>query len=139
MAIKPSISLAILKNLLTVAAIASGVVQAEKPKPPNIQCVKITREHDSLISHVTYWCSFRLNQLQRMGIDSKVINSITQQDARFLTALSHALATQKEKEPTYDGWLFFNNDVKETCFFELTQCRRGTKDMMSTLIIHSDR
>lgn len=113
--------------------------QNKRKETINIQCVKITKDHQELLTVISNWCNARLTNMSIAGVDNKALASIIKQDARFLTSLSHSLAIQKEKEIEYDSWLFFNGNVKETNYFELEQCRRNTKDVISTLIIHNDR
>lgn len=140
MAKKLTISSAIFSNIFELVELVFGKKPLDKKQGAlNIQCVKITKEHNDLLRSVTFWCAFRLNEMKQLCDSKKHIDAMVQQDARFLNAISHALAVQKDKEPQYDAWLFFNDNVQETNYFELSQCRPGTKDVISTLIIHKDR
>lgn len=111
---------------------------AKEVTPRNTQCVKLTKEHGSVLQMVTFWCSIRLNKLQQAGADAEMIAEIARHDTRFLNTLSHSLATQKDQKPAYDAWLFFNSDVKSTDFFELQQCARGSKTAQATYIVQAD-
>jgi hypothetical protein len=105
----------------------------------NIQCVKLTKEHTKVVQMVTYWCNLRTNVLQQMGATAETVASINRNDANFLTALSTAIANQQNPKHPVDSWLFFNDDLKSTIFFELQHCDRGTTQMRSSTVICSDR
>ena len=139
MAKKLTISSAIFSNIFQVVDLIFSKKPANKEEVLNVQCVKITKEHADLLRSVTFWCAFRLNEMKQLCDSKKHIDAMLQQDARFLNAINHALAVQKDTEPQYDAWLFFNDDVQKTNYFELSQCRPGTRDVLSTLIIHKDR
>ena len=119
----------------SLVKMAGGSLKPTQPEDLNIQCVRLTKDHDSVVTMVTYWCSLRINEMQQAGIAKETVTSIINRDAKFLNALAHALDVQKDKTPDYDAWLFFNSDIKSTNFFELQQCPRGTKNTMASFII----
>lgn len=87
---------------------------------------------------VSFWCSLRINKLQQNGAMKETIDDIVLNDARFLTSLAHAIEVQKDQVPPYDAWLFFNEEVQSTNFFELQQCRCGTKVTKAAYVIHNE-
>lgn len=104
----------------------------------NLQCIKLTKEHGSVVNMVTYWSSLRINKLQQQGVQKEVISSIARHDARFLTTLAYAITTQAETDPDFDAWLFFHDDVQATDFFELQHCARGTRITKASFVIQMD-
>ena len=104
----------------------------------NIQCVKLTKQHKDVTQMVSFWCSLRINKLQQIGAMKETVDEIVLNDARFLTSLTHAIEVQKDQHPAYDAWLFFNEDIQSTDFFELQQCRRGSKVALATYVIHNE-
>lgn len=116
---------------------ASGRVVPVKPaKTRDLQCVKLTKEHEAVVRMVTFWCNLRINTLQQNGANPEVISKITQADARFLTMLSHAISTIGEPDAP-DAWLFFDGDVQGTDFFELQYCDRGTRITRASYVLHA--
>lgn len=127
------------KHLLVGLIRASGhSIKLPKAEARNTQCVKLGKVHKNVVQMVSFWCSLRINKLQQMGALKETIDAIILQDARFLTALSHAIDVQKDPEPPYDAWLFFNEDAQSTDFFELQQCARGSKVTKVSYVIHSE-
>lgn len=123
-----------------------GILKANgcMPKPKaesaiDLQCVRINKEHGPVVKMVSQWCALRANKLRQLGSTADAVNRIILSDARFLTSLSHAVGVQKDPDPLYDGWLFFDKDVQTTGFFELVQCIHGSKDVLSSLVIRIDR
>jgi hypothetical protein len=88
---------------------------------------------------IVYWCSLNINRLQRTGANEKTAKNLSQRYARFMSAFNHAIAEQKEKDPSFDAWLFFNADVENTDYFELIQCERNSKEATSSIIIRATR
>lgn len=130
----------IFKHSLIGLAKASGyAIQAPRNKQRNIQCVKLTKHHQSVLQMVVYWCSLRINTLQQKGISDETLRSLRQHDARFLTCLSHALTVQADPDPAFDAWLIFNEDAQSTDFFELQHCARNTKVTKASFVIQADR
>jgi hypothetical protein len=114
-------------------ALATGhSVPAATSKARNQQCVKLTKDHEEVVRMVSFWCNLRLNNLQQTGAAQKRITEITRSDAQFLNALNHAIAVQTEEDNVLDAWLFFDNDVRSTDYFELQYCARGTKVTKAT-------
>lgn len=130
----------VLKHVLIGLRKASGInVQSAKEKGPNIQCVKLTKDHSALVQMVTYWCNLRTNKLQQMGLTAANAATMNRNDASFLTSLAAAIANQNDPKHPTDTWLFFNGDIQSTNFFELQQCDRGTKNMRCAIVLHADR
>ena len=112
-------------------------VRLKQAPTRDLQCVKLTTEHGSVTQMVSFWCSLRINNLQIAGASPESVKKIAQSDARFLSSLSHAIAVAKDSsEP--DAWLFFDGDIKNTDFFELQYCDRGTKLAKATFVIRAD-
>ena len=127
------------KHLLRGLIRASGTaIKVPKDQARNTQCVKLTKNHKQVVQMVSFWCSLRINKLQQMGALKETVDAIILQDARFLTALCHAIDIQKDPEPAYDAWLFFNEDAQSTDFFELQHCSRGTKVTKVSYVIHNE-
>lgn len=118
-------------------AAGANVRQLTTPRR-NTQCVKLTKQHKDVVQMVSFWCSLRINKLQQIGAMKETIDEIVLNDARFLTSLAHAIEVQKDQHPAYDAWLFFNEEIQSTDFFELQQCRRGTKVAKATYVIHNE-
>ena len=110
-----------------------------KEKAVNHQCVKLTKDHEAVGPMIVYWCSLNINRLQRTGANDKLTKNLSQRYARFMSAFNHAIAEQKEKDPSFDTWLFFDGDIESTNFFELIQCERGSKEATSSIIIRATR
>jgi hypothetical protein len=118
---------------------ASGhSVRLEPAKTRDLQCVKLTTEHKSVVQMISFWCSIRTNKLQMTGASPEAVAKISKADARFLTTLSGAIDVANDKEEP-DAWLFFDGDVKDTDFFELQFCDRGTKLGKASFVIRADR
>lgn len=127
------------KHLLYGLIKASGIsIKLPKAKARDTQCVKLNKNHKQVVQMVSFWCSLRINKLQQMGALKETVDEILLQDARFLTALSHAIEVQKDQEPPYDAWLFFNEDAQSTDFFELQQCARGSKVTKVSYVIRNE-
>ncbi len=124
-----------LRSLMKVTGHSAPVKETDAP---DIQCVKLTKDHSNVTQVVTYWTCVRVNQLLLLGVSNEIVDSIIEHDARFLSVLSDALDTQKTKKPAYDAWLFFNKDIKSTNFFELQQCARGSKVTKASFIIQAE-
>lgn len=128
----------VLKHVLIGLRKASGInVQPAKEKGPNIQCVKLTKDHDGLVRMITAWCNLRTNQLQQLGLSAKDVAAMNRNDSSFLTSMSAAIANMNDPKHPIDTWLFFNGDIQSTNFFELQQCDRGTKHMRCAMILHA--
>ena len=125
----------VLLGLLKSAGVS--VKQLTTPKR-NTQCVKLTKQHKDVVQMVSFWCSLRINKLQQIGAMKETISDIVLNDARFLTSLAHAIEVQKDQVPPYDAWLFFNEDIQSTDFFELQHCSRGTKVTKVSYVIHRE-
>lgn len=110
-----------------------------KEKAVNHQCVKLTKDHEAVGPMIVYWCSLNINRLQRIGANDKLVKNLSQRYARFMSAFNHAIIEQKEKDPSFDAWLFFDGDVENTGFFELIQCERNNKEPTSSIIIRATR
>ena len=124
--------------LIGLIKVTGHSVKFQKADARNTQCVKLNKGHKNVVQMVSFWCSLRINKLQQMGALKETIDAIILQDARFLTALGHAIEVQKDPEPPYDAWLFFNEDAQSTDFFELQQCARGSKVTKVSYIIHNE-
>lgn len=111
--------------------------KARQSKGPNIQCVKLNSEHTPLIQIATQWCNERSDKLKELGVDGEVLADINRRDAAFLTSLSSAINNAKGAK--VDTWLFYNESVQSTNYFELQQCDRGTKNMRCSQAIHASR
>lgn len=111
-------------------------VRPVAPKARNMQCVKLTKEHEGLTKVILFWCNLRINKLQQLGMKEEGIQRIVREDARFLSILSHAIATASDED--FDGWLFFDGDVQSTDHFELQYCARGSKVTKASYVIHSE-
>jgi hypothetical protein len=116
---------------------ATGVKRTNA-KVRNTQCVKLTRNHKNLLQSVSFWCSLRVNKLQQLGGLKEVVDKIILNDARFLNVLSFAIEEQREKEPAFDAWLFFNEDIQSTDFFELQHCSPGGRVTKVSYTIHNE-
>lgn len=130
----------VFKHLTIGLARAAGKdLRKIREKRRSLQCVKLTKNHYNVVQAVTYWCNLRINELQQKGISDDMLLTLKQHDARFLTHLAHSIAIQNDKEPAYDAWLFFHDDVQSTDFFELQNCIRGTKVTKASFVIQADR
>lgn len=125
------------KHLLIGLIKAAGLSIKPSKESRNTQCIKLTKNHKDVVQMVSYWCSLRINKLQQMGAMKETVDAIILHDARFLTALAHAIDVQKDPVPPYDAWLFFNDDVQSTDFFELQHCNRNTKVTKVSYVIHN--
>jgi hypothetical protein len=137
--IKSDATAFIVKHALIGLRRATGQCgESKKEKGPNIQCVKLTKEHDGLVRMITGWCNIRTNQLQQLGLGAKDVAAMNRNDANFLTLLSNAIAEKNDPKHTTDTWLFFNGDIQSTNFFEIQQCDRGTKITRCAMILHAN-
>lgn len=124
--------------LRSLVKVTGRAVPVKETETLDIQCVKLTKDHSSVTHLVTFWANLRINKLQLLGVTPEIVADIARHDTRFLTILLDALATQKTSKPEYDAWLFFNKDVKNTNFFELQQCTRGSKVTKASYIIQAE-
>ncbi|BAW19089.1 hypothetical protein [Ralstonia phage RP31] len=124
-------------HMLRGLVLASGhSVRPVAPKVRNMQCVKLTKEHDGLTKVLLFWCNLRINKLQQLGTAEEAVQRVVREDARFLSILNHAIATAGDDD--FDAWLFFDNDVQSTDHFELQYCSKGTKVTKAAYVIRSE-
>lgn len=117
--------------------ISGRAVKQHDSEKRNTQCIKLAAHHDGIDRVVMQWCNLRINRLQQIGASEEQIKGICKHDASFLTTLSLAIAAQKIDNQDKDVWLFFNDDIQSTDFFELQYCSRNSNVMKASYAIHS--
>lgn len=112
-----------------------GVSSPKEKKTRNTQCVKLTKGHHHVAAMVGFWSCERINLLIKHGVSQERVDRVIKQDEKFVALLEEALREQALKQPSYDSWLFFDTDVKNTDFFELQECEKGSLATQSSIVI----